>query len=153
MSGALAFWSFALADLLGVVVCAWLGVRRIRAADVRGHRRLMLAAASLVGLFLASYGVKLALMGREDLSTWDTASLVSLYVHETFIAIMLVAGGLAGLRAWRFGRAALAEGPAPPGSRGRDRRFHRRAGGIAVWASVFAWIAASLMLAGMYARA
>lgn len=150
MTASLAFWTLALVDLLAVGLCAIAGVRRIRRADVRGHRRSMLTAASLVALFLVSYLLKLTLLGKEDLERWDARSRVVLYVHETAIAVMLLSGALAGALAWRFRRTALLE---TGGVASRDRRFHRRAGRVAVAAALLAFATASAMLAGMYARA
>jgi uncharacterized membrane protein YozB (DUF420 family) len=149
----LAYWTFALANLLAVVACAALGVRAIRRRRLDAHRRLMGAAGCLVGLFLASYAGKLWWLGREDRSAWSASDLAVLYVHEACIAVMLVAGCVAGLRAFRF-RGSLGPGPGlsfrgpAPG-----RAAHRRAGWAAVIASALALGTAAAVLAGMYARA
>ena len=77
----------------------------------------------------------------------------ALDLHETCIAVMLIAGGLAGWRAWRF-RRTLGEGPLrDPKSRARDRVGHRRAGWTAVVACVLAFATAAGVLTRMYARA
>jgi uncharacterized membrane protein YozB (DUF420 family) len=112
----------------------------------------MLAGASLVALFLVSYLVKVALLGREDRSSWSQESLFTLYVHEACVAAMLVAAGIALTRARRFGPGRDGEPPAPEASE-RDRRMHRRSGRVAVAASVLAVFTAAGVLAGMYARA
>jgi uncharacterized membrane protein YozB (DUF420 family) len=150
----LAYWTWALANFAGVVACALLGVRGIRRRDVRTHRRFMLAAGGLIGLFLGSYGLKLIFLGREDLGFWSTPALAILRVHETCILVMLVAGATAGYRAWRF-RRTLLPGPLlpPPEATRRGRLGHRRAGWTAVVASLCALATAAAVLAGMYARA
>jgi uncharacterized membrane protein YozB (DUF420 family) len=150
----LAYWSWALANFAGVVACAGLGVRGIRRRDVRTHRRFMLASAGLVGLFLASYVLKVIFLGREDLGLWSAPALAVLRVHEACIFVMLVAGATAGTRAWRF-RRSLPAGPLPPPSEAtrRGRLAHRRAGRTAVVASLLALATAALTLASMYARA
>jgi hypothetical protein len=153
MDPKLVYWTAALVNLLAVVVCAAAGVRRIRRGELRAHRRLMLTAAALVGLFLVSYLGKLAALGREDRSLWTDADLAVLYLHEGCIAVMLIGGGLAGSRAWRF-RRTLGAGPLRDRkSRAGDRVWHRRAGWAAVVACAFAFATAAGVLAGMYARA
>ena len=94
MNANLIFWCFALLDLGAVVTCIALGVARVRAGDIAAHRRSMLAAVTLVGVFLISYLVKLALLGREDRGGWTSGELTVLYVHELFVAAMLLGGGL-----------------------------------------------------------
>jgi uncharacterized membrane protein YozB (DUF420 family) len=148
----LAYWTWAFANLLFAVSFGIAGVRRVRRRRVRGHRRMMLAGVSLVGLFLVSYLVKVALLGREDRSSWSQATLCALYVHEACVVAMLVAAGIALTRARRFGPLRDGEPPAPEASE-RDRRVHRRAGRVAVAASVLALLTAAAVLAGMYARA
>jgi uncharacterized membrane protein YozB (DUF420 family) len=113
----------------------------------------MLTAASLVALFLVSYLAKLALLGREDRSVWSEGSLALLYVHETCIAAMLLAGLYAAWCAWRF-RGGLAAGGRleDPGSPDRDRVRHRRAGWTALVASLLGCATALGVLLGMYAR-
>jgi len=113
---------------------------------------MMQIAASLVGLFLVSYAVKLPLLGREDRSLWGTSELWTLYAHELCIVAMLAAGGLAALRARRFGEVRDGPKPAPEADE-RDRRIHRIAGRIAVIASFFALFTAAIVLSGMYSRA
>ncbi len=150
----LAYWTCALANLGLVAVCACAGVYQVRRGNVRLHRRLMLGSASLVGLFLSSYVVKVLLLGREHLESWSFAAVTVLRVHEVGVALMLVAGGAAGYQAWRF-RRTLGTGPlAPPSpANAARRRLHRRAGRVAVGGSLLAFALAIAVLAGMYARA
>jgi len=113
---------------------------------------MMRIAASLVGLFLASYLVKLPLLGREDRSLWGASELWTLYVHEICIVAMLAAGAVAAFHARRFGEVHDGPNPAPDASE-RDRRLHRIAGRIAVVSSLLALITAAGVLTGMYSRA
>jgi uncharacterized membrane protein YozB (DUF420 family) len=150
---ALAYWTGALANFAGVVVLAIAGVRAVRRRDVRTHHRCMLAAGILVALFLASYALKVTALGREDLELWSAAAVAVLRLHETCILVMLVAGVTAATHAGRF-RRSLPPGPLPPPSDAtrRDRLRHRRAGWVAVVASLLALGTAVAVLAGMYAR-
>ena len=144
------YWAGALTNFLAVVVFAMLGVRRVRGRDVDTHQRRMLTAASLVGLFLVSYLFKVRFLGREDLDLWSSSRVAVLYIHETCIAVMLLAGITAGVLAWRF-RRSLPAGPLQPpaASARRGRLWHRRAGWTALVASVLAFVTATFVLAGM----
>lgn len=150
----LVFWSAALANLAVVVFCTASGVRRIRAKDVAGHRRMMFTAISLVVLFLVSYVVKVGLLGREDKSAWTALDFAILYVHELCVTSMLIGGAIAVYRAAKF-RAGL--GPnlkLPPDTDPlKGLAGHRRAGWLAVVGSVLGFVTAIGVLAGMFARA
>jgi uncharacterized membrane protein YozB (DUF420 family) len=149
----LAFWCAALANLGLLVGCAASGVRAIRRGDVRTHRRRMLASASLVGLFLASYLVKVAVLGREDRSLWSGLDRAVLYLHESCVAAMLFGGSYAVWRAARF-RARLGPELALPRDGALPGRLpHRRAGWVAVIGAALAFVTAGGVLAGMFARA
>ena len=148
----LLYWTGSFVNFALVVGCAVVGVRRVRRGNATGHRRMMRASAVLVGLFLVSYVLKVLLTGREDRSEWTDASLWMLYVHEACIASMLVAAGIGMTRARRFGR--LRDGAVPaPEARERDRRIHRIAGRVALFAGAAALLTAGGVLAGMFARA
>ena len=148
----LLYWTAAFVDLFVVVACGLAGAWRIRHRRVHGHRRMMRVAAAFVGLFLVSYVLKVALVGREERALWSAASLWTLYAHEACVATMLVAAGLAAARARRFGPLRDGEAPAAEASE-HDRRVHRRAGRVAVAAGVLALLTAAGVLTGMYARA
>src|SRR5262247_4057083 len=98
------FWTGALGLMAGVVGVAVAGVLRRRRGDIAGHRRAMLSAAALVGTFLVAYVLKVAFLGHERVAEWSGSDRFVLYVHETCIALMLCAGAVAGLRAWRLRR-------------------------------------------------
>lgn len=154
MNPNLAFWSLALVNLCVLVACTALGVRRIRARDVRGHRRMMLTAAWLVALFLVSYGVKLVFLGHEDKTGWTRLDFTVLYVHEACVTAMLMGGALALYRARRFRGRLGASWQLPPESDPlKGRRGHRRAGWTAITGAALAFVTAAGVLAGMFGRA
>lgn len=144
------YWTGALANMLAAVGCACAGVRRVRRGDVAGHARLMKAAGVLVGLFLVSYVVKVAALGREQLALWEPRFVHVLRFHELCVAAMVLAGGAA------FG-IALRRGLADPATRAEAVRsgrsaIHRRAGWTAVVSSALGAAGAAYVLYGMYAR-
>ena len=90
MTPNLVYWTAALANLAVIVGCGSRGVRAIRRGEVRTHRRMMLVSTALVALFLVSYLLKVAWLGKEDRSAWTALDHAILYTHETCIAAMLV---------------------------------------------------------------
>ena len=154
MNPKLVYWTIALANLAVIVACGARGVRAVRRGEIRTHRRMMLVSAALVALFLISYLVKVSVLGHEDKSAWTRLDYAILYLHETSIAGMLVAGGVALYRALRF-QAKLRPGwSIPPGADalpGRDQ--HRRAGAVAKWSGALAFLTAIGVWAGMLLRA
>src|SRR5512145_191883 len=78
--------------MAAVLALATRGVRAVRAGEIAKHRRSMTAAGWLVVAFLASYVVKRFALGPEDLELWSHAARVNLWVHESFVAAMLIAG-------------------------------------------------------------
>ena len=105
MDGKLLYWTGAFINFAAVCALALVGVKRIRARDVRGHRRMMLASSALVLGFLVSYVLKLMVLGPENLLVWDSLSRWSLRIHESWIAIMILCGAYAGYRAFGFRRS------------------------------------------------
>jgi uncharacterized membrane protein YozB (DUF420 family) len=150
----LVFWTVALANLALIVACGARGVRAIRRSEVRTHRRMMLTATALVALFLASYVAKVAFLGKEDRSGWTALDHAVLGVHELCIAGMLIAGGYALYRAWRFQKKLLPDWAIPSGTDALPGRVqHRRAGKIAGWSGALAFATAIGVWAGMVWRA
>lgn len=143
MEPKLIFWSTALALLAAVVVCGAVAWQSIRRGEVERHRRWVHAAALLIGIFLVAYLAKVVFLGKEQLSSWSPAAVVLLRVHETIVAVMLVAGVWARLLARRFAPAAL-KSPA------ELRRRHRRLGRTAMIASFLALATAALLLVEMF---
>jgi uncharacterized membrane protein YozB (DUF420 family) len=152
MDPKLLFWCVALLDLGVVAGCAVAGVRAIRRGDVRVHRRCMLAASVLVAVFLAAYLLKVALLGKEDRSLWTRLDHTVLYVHESFVAAMLLGGAFALWRASRF-RVHLGRSLTLPSRPLPGRLQHRSAGWIAVVGAALAFATAGGVLAGMFVRA
>jgi uncharacterized membrane protein YozB (DUF420 family) len=150
----LSFWTGAQIILGGVMLCAVLGWRSIRNKQLRAHKRFMLGAALLIATFLVAYLLKLSFLGREDFAAWTVAEVWVLRIHELCIAAMLLGGGYAGWKALRF-RGSLPKGPLlpPEADPVRGRVLHRRAGRVAVVASVLAFGTALFVLAGMISRA
>ena len=154
MDAKLLYWTAALANLGVIVACGARGVGAVRRGEVRTHRRMMLTSAALVGVFLVSYLLKVALLGKEDRSRWTGLDYAVLYAHELCIAAMLLAGAVALYRAWRFRKAlgprlALPSDPeALPG-----RSAHRAAGRVATRAGVLAFLTAFGVWLGMLLRA
>ena len=154
MDPRLAYWTLALLDLAAVFAFAAAGVAALRRGDVPRHRRRMLTAAALVLLFLLSYLFKLALIGREDLASWDASSIWMLRIHELCVFTMLAAGVTAGTRALRLRHTRNAtRNPQDPAAPASLVRWHRGAGKAAVCAAALALGFAGLVLAGMYRRA
>ncbi len=151
MDPKLLFWTAALANLGAIAALGASGIRAIRRGDVRAHRARMAACAALVALFLLSYAGKVAWLGREDRSAWTPLDHAVLYVHELCVAAMLVAGAAALWRAWRF-RRALGPGPSLPSEPLPGGASHRRAGRVAAWSGLLAFVTAIGVWAGMLLR-
>ncbi len=142
------FWTAALADLSLVLLLALLGLRQIRRGAWRAHRRCMLSAAALIGIFLAAYLLKVQWLGHENVAAWSPGLVLVLRIHELGIAAMLGGGLYAGWRAFRF-RHSLPDGPllrADPAASGL-RLSHRWAGRVAVAGAALAWATALRLLA------
>ena len=147
------FWTFALANMAAILFLAARGVRAIRAGDVARHRRSMTGAGWLVVAFLASYLVKRAVLGPEDLALWSPAARINLWVHESFVAAMLLAGASALVFGRRIARTRRVTGrAADPAAGSAELRRHRRFGWGAVVASALGFATACGILAGMFAR-
>ena len=154
MTPNLLYWTAALANLAVIVACGARGIRAIQRGEVRAHRRMMLTCSALVALFLGSYVAKVAWLGKEDRSGWTALDHAVLGIHELCITAMLVAGGYALFRGWRFQRVLRPSWVIPPGADalpGRER--HRRAGRIAKWSGVLAFVTAIGVWTGMLLRA
>jgi uncharacterized membrane protein YozB (DUF420 family) len=150
----LAFWTAAFANMVLAAALAARGVAFARRGEFARHARAMRAAAAFVALVLAAYVAKLALLGREAVETWSPGAVTLLHVHELCVLVMLVAGGAALALGRRLGRSPLVTGAASdPAASAATRRRHRLAGRAAVGGALLGAATASLVLAGMYARA
>jgi uncharacterized membrane protein YozB (DUF420 family) len=149
----LAFWTAALINLLLIVSLVTVGIRSVRCGLVSRHHRCMKTSAWLVVAFLAAYGVKLALLGRESLASWSQAAVLNLRVHELFVLTMVTAGMIALLRARQMRDTRNVSGlPADPPAPNAAIRRHRRAGWTAAISAGLGFATAVLLLAGMYRR-
>ena len=139
----LVFWTWALVNMAAALGCAGLGIQAARQHRVQRHKRLMASAAALVVLFLVAFVAKSSILGREALESWTEGALLTLRIHETFVAVMLLAGGYAGWLAWRM----------PPPRRSfpnpAARRRHGRAGWIALSSGFAGLVLAAMLLAQM----
>jgi uncharacterized membrane protein YozB (DUF420 family) len=148
------FWTLALVNMAAVVALATRGVRAIRAGEIAKHRRSMTAAGWLVVAFLGSYLGKRFALGPEDLALWSQGARINLWVHESFVAAMLIAGAGALVLGRRLARTRRVTGrDADPAPSPAELRRHRRFGWSAVLASGLGFITACGILAGMFARA
>ena len=154
MNAKLVFWCWALANMAIVVVQCTRGWLAIRANRVEEHRRAMLAAAFWVGAFLVAYVVKRVLLGAEDLSVWSSAARTNLYVHESLVAGLLIAGTTAFALGRRLARTRrVTKEPSDPPAAPESMRRHRLAGRIAMVCAALGFATACGILAGMLARA
>ena len=149
-----AYWTFAWLNMGVIVVLAWLARSLVQRSDVRGHRRLMLGASTLVVLFVLSYVGKVALLGKEELGTWGLEHRIALWVHEACVAVMLGGGITALVHAYRTGLApgSPRSGSLAPDREARGRRLHRAAGLTSVISATAALVTAGYVLYGMYMR-
>jgi len=154
MDAKVVYWSGALLNMLLISGLAVHGVRCAKRGELVRHARAMRGAALLVGLFLISYALKLAFLGREALDTWSPAALWTLRFHELCVLAMVLAGGIAlglgrRLRRSRSFTHVPTDPPAPAGLPGR----HRLAGRTALAGAILGVASAAVVLGGMYARA
>ena len=143
-----AYWTGALINMAVIVSLLFGGAHAIRQRRVRRHKWFMLSAASLVGLFLASYFAKLVFLGREQLELWSRTDVWVLRFHEACIAGMVLGGAVAVFQAFKLG---LPTQQSPEFGVSRTR-FHRRAGWTAIVGASLGILAAAWVLQGMYAR-
>lgn len=114
----------------------------------------MTAAAWLVAAFLVSYLAKRFWAGSEDLELWSVAARVNLYVHESFVTTMLIAGTTALVLGRRLARTRRVSGRAEdPVPNAAQLRRHRRFGWVAIAAAALGLLTACGILAGMFERA
>jgi uncharacterized membrane protein YozB (DUF420 family) len=150
----LTFWTLALLNMAAVVLLAGRGVRAIRAGEIPKHRRSMTAAGWLVVAFLAAYVVKRIVLGPEELALWTDGARLNLYVHESFVAWLLLGGGTTLVLGRRIAKTRRVTGRAEdPAASAAQLRRHRRFGWSAVVASALGFATACGILAGMFGRA
>lgn len=154
MDPKLIFWTVALADLGAVCGFALLGVRYVRRGEVARHQRAMKIASALVVSFLLSYALKLVFLGREDMSLWSVLDTWVLRIHEVFVLLMVLAGGVAWFQARKLvDTRMVTRDPADPMPDPRTVRVHHLAGRASVIGAVLGFVLAIGVLTGMYLRA
>ncbi|HPG26724.1 MAG TPA: DUF420 domain-containing protein, partial [Myxococcota bacterium] len=147
-------WTAAPLDLAMLVGFALVGVRYARRGEIARHQRAMRIATLLVLGFLGAYLAKVFVLGREDQAAWSTLDVWVLRIHELFVLVMLVAGGVAWTQGRRLRETRLvSHDPSDPEPDPVTTRRHRIAGRTAVVAGVLGFLMAIGVLAGMYARA
>ncbi|MCP4005412.1 MAG: DUF420 domain-containing protein [bacterium] len=151
------YWTAAFLNMTLIIGFGLIGVRDIRRRHVALHRRRMLTGGSLVIAFLVSYLFKALLLGREQLELWTSIHIYTLRFHETCVAAMLLAGGVAYYLATRLELAAPAMDPEKQPDDdsphfARRVRWHRYAGWTSIGSGVLGLTAALVVLYGMYAR-
>jgi hypothetical protein len=110
-------------------------------------------AAFWIAAFLAAYLTKLALLGGEDVAAWSAAARANLYVHEAFVATMLVAGLAAFALGRRLARTRrVTHSASDPAAAPDALARHRLAGRIALAGCAFGFATACGILGGMLAR-
>jgi uncharacterized membrane protein YozB (DUF420 family) len=147
------YWTGALVNLGVILALAVRGVLQVRRGEIEAHRRSMLTGAFLIVAFVVSYALKLALLGREDLSTWSAAHVNNLRVHETCVAVMIVAGVVALDRARRMsGKRERTRNPGDEPAPAATVAWHHRAGWTSVAGALAGFLTAAVILLGMYSR-
>lgn len=154
MDPKLVFWTAALVNLSVIVTLMIVGIVNIRKGRVAIHRRCMQTSAWLVAGFLASYVLKLALLGREPLSAWSSGAVANLRFHELCVLTMVVGGSVALFRARQM-RATrnVTRVPEDPAASEVTIRWHHRAGWSAAVGACLGFATAIFVLAGMFERA
>jgi uncharacterized membrane protein YozB (DUF420 family) len=154
MSPKLLFWCWALANMALVLGLGVRGLRAIRANQIDLHRRSMSWAGFWVVAFLGAYVVKRLTLGGEDLAAWTSAARANLYVHETFVAAMLIAGGFAFAQGRKLARTRrVTQNANDPLAPRETISRHRRAGRIALGGALFGFLTACGILGAMLVRA
>jgi uncharacterized membrane protein YozB (DUF420 family) len=154
MDAKVMFWGAAVLNFVVLTGFAIAGIRQIRRGERARHRRSMLVAASLVGVFLVAYVLKLAMLGREALERWSAFDLWMLRFHELCVMAMLVGGGAALFLGGRLKETRLfTTSPDDPAPRPGDVARHRLAGRVAMGGAVLGVLSAGAVWLGMLGRA
>lgn len=146
----LIFWLYAYGLTWIAVIFALRGIGAARTQQFARHKSLMTTAINLILFFVVSYLAKVVILGREDRSSWSDFYLYTLYIHETFIALMLVTGAWARRLAHLF-RATLDADTVPPEFESKRRR-HGHLGRLCVLAAFCGLLTATIILWGMVTR-
>lgn len=149
ISANLIFWLYAYALTLCALFLAFRAVKKVRRGDYAGHAKQMDYAITLILVFVASYVLKVIILGREPKTNWELPHFIVLYIHEAFIACMLVSGTIARVLAAKF-KASLFSNGTPTALDKTRRKKHRLAGKICLLATSMAILTATFILHTMY---
>ncbi len=152
MNANLAFWLYAYVLTVIAVAIGFRGIFLARRGELARHGRHMRLACNLILFFAASYLVKVFVLGREDKSDWSAFHFAVLMVHESFIFIMLIAGGYARWLARQFGDTLTAPLADLPEDLRRKRRRHAVSGKLTITCATLALATAAVVVQGMFAR-
>lgn len=151
MTPNLYFWLYAYVVMLAILISGGIGIQKARAGLLHQHRKLMNIANTLILVFVGSYVVKMLVLKREAKTGWSTTDFITLYTHEFFIAVMLVAGGYAFALSRKL-KDSLDE-TAPSAEIQTLRQKHGRFGKIAYVSALLAFITATLVLRILFSHA
>ncbi len=153
MDAKVMFWGAAVLNFAVLTGFAIAGIQQVKRGQRERHRRSMTIAASLVGVFLVAYVLKLATLGREHLETWSAFDLWTLRFHELCVLAMLVGGGGALFLGGRLKKTRLfTASPDDPPPSPSDVARHRLAGRVAMGGAVLGVISAGAVWLGMLGR-
>ena len=138
------YWTFALTTMAAAVGSAVVGQWHARNGRVLEHRRAMTSAGILIGIFLISYVLKVAIIGKESLASWTHLEVLVLRAHESLVALMLLAGAGAGY----LGSRRRIHGQ----ERTSSNLAHKIVGRIAIASGTLGLVTAGMLLVGMYGR-
>ena len=113
----------------------------------------MKTSAWLVVAFVGAYVLKVAFLGREQLSIWSSGAVANLRFHELCVLTMIVGGSIALFRARQMRTTRIVTRvPDDPIAPDAMVRWHRRGGWTAAVGAGMGLTTAIFVLAGMYAR-
>lgn len=150
MSPNLMFWIYAYALTIVALGIAFQGVARVRKGDEVGHAKKMNLAVLLILGFVGSYVLKVIFLGREPKTNWESLHFTVLYIHEFFIACMLLAGGYTRYLAGKFKTSVGSSNPSA--AMLALRKKHRAAGKFCLIATTMALFTATFVLYTIHSR-
>lgn len=146
----LMFWVYAYILTLSAIIFAIRGWRSVKNKDYATHQSMMGVAINLILFFVVSYVVKVLVLGREDRTNWSNFYLYTLYIHETFIALMLVTGAWARRLAYLF-KASIGADQLSEVQQAQRKR-HAQLGKACILSALCGLFTATIILVGMASR-
>lgn len=145
----LLFWGYAYALTLVALAIALQAVGLARKGHLAAHGKRMDIAILLILIFVASYVLKVIFLGREEKQNWETFHFVVLYIHESFIALMLIGGTVARVLASKFKQSVYGN-QTPTALDLKRRGTHRFFGKLCLVSTGMALVTASFILYTLY---